>query len=200
MMLRNETPSKGEGMIASYYPWLLLAAGALGVALGVNRTLKHRKKESKLLQVVSFLAGALLLAAPVGMVLQAGKGPAVSGGSIMLMIGLGICLTARALKSIPIAFIIVAVTGTGLFWLLAQVKQVSFAGDVPTQAIALAIAILLVIVFGISFLVEKTIDLFLGFLGLGPVVLIVAAAALIQGFLIGLHITDHHGLLNLLGG
>jgi len=79
-------------------------------------------------------------------------------------------------------------------------KQVSFAGDVPTQAIALAIAILLVIVFGISFLVEKTIDLFLGLLGLGPVVLIVAAAALIQGFLIGLHVTDHHGLLNLLGG
>jgi hypothetical protein len=71
---------------------------------------------------------------------------------------------------------------------------------VPTQTIALAIAILLVIVFGVSFLVEKTIDLFLGLLVLGPVVLIVAAAALIQGLVIGLRITDHHGLLNLLGG
>jgi hypothetical protein len=71
---------------------------------------------------------------------------------------------------------------------------------VPTQTIALAMAILLVIVFGVSFLVEKTIDLFLGLLGLGPVVTIVAAVALIQGLLIGLRITDHHGLLNLLGG
>lgn len=83
------------------------------------------------------------------------------------------------------------------FWLLSQLKQVSFAGDVSTQTIALAMAILLVIVFGVSFLVEKTIDLFLG---LGPVVTIVAAVALIQGLLIGLRITDHHGLLNLLGG
>jgi len=185
-------------MIATYYPWLLLTTGALGVALGVNRTLKRSKEESKALKALSVVAGMLLLAAPIGMVLQAGKGPAVSGASVLLMLLLGICLVARALKSIPLAFIIVAVMGTGLFWLLSQVRQVSFAGDVPTQTIALAIAILLVIVFGVSFLVEKTIDLFLGLLGLGPVVLIVAAAALIQGLVIGLRITDHHGLLNLL--
>jgi hypothetical protein len=140
----------------------------------------------------------LLLAAPVGLVLQAGQGPPVSGVSILLMLALGICLTARALKSIPLAFIIVAVMGTGLFWLLSQLKQVSFAGDLPTSTIALAMAILLVLVFGISFLIEKTIDLFLGMLSLGPVVFIVAAAALVQGVLVGLHITDHHGLLNLM--
>lgn len=185
-------------MIATYGPWLLLVTGALGIALGVNRTLKRRSKESKLLQVVSFVAGVLLLAAPVGLVLQAGQGPPVSGVSILLMMALGICLTARALKSIPLAFIIVAVVGTGLFWLLSQVQQVSFAGDVPTHTIALAIAILLVVVFGISFLIEKTIDLFLGLLSLGPVVFIVAAAALVQGVLVGLRITDHYGLLNLL--
>jgi hypothetical protein len=185
-------------MIATYGPWLLLGTGALGVALGVDRTLKRRRQESRLLQVVSFLAGVLLLGAPIGLALQAGQGPPVSGVSILLMLALGICLTARALKSIPLAFLIVAVMGTGLFWLLSQVKQVSFAGDLPTQTITLAIAILLLVVFGISFLVEKTIDLFLGLLSLGPVVFIVAAAALIQGILVGLHITDHHGLLNLL--
>lgn len=64
------------------------------------------------------------------------------------MLGQGICLTGRALKNMPMAFIIVAVLGTGLFWLLSLVKQVSFAGDVPTHTIALAMAILLVIVFG----------------------------------------------------
>lgn len=185
-------------MIATFGPWLLLATGLLGVALGVNRTLKRRAQESKLLQVVSFLAGVVLLAAPVGLVLQAGQGPPVSGASILLMIALGICLTARALKGIPLAFIIVAVMGTGLFWLLSQVKQVSFAGNVPTQTIALGIAILLVLVFGVSFLIEKTIDLCLGLLSLGPVVFVVAAAALIQGVLVGLRITDYHGLLNLL--
>jgi hypothetical protein len=185
-------------MIATYGPWLLLATGVLGVVLGVDRTLKRRAQESKLLQVASFLAGATLLAAPVGLVLQAGQAPPISGVSILLMLALGICLTARALKSIPLAFIVVAIVGTGMFWLLVQFKQVSFAGDVPAPAIALAIATLLMLVFGISFLIEKTIDLVLGLLSLGPVVFIVGAAALIQGILIGLHITDHHGLLNLL--
>ena len=185
-------------MIASVAPWLLLATGALGVILGINRILKRRARESKALQAVSFLAGVLLLAAPVGLVLQAGKGPPVSGVSVLLMLALGICLTARGLKSIPLAFLIVAVVGTGLFWLLSQVKQVSFGGDVPTHAIALVMAILLLVVFGISFIVEKTIDLFLGLLSLGPIVVIVAAAALIQGLLVGLHITDYHGLLTLL--
>ncbi|MGE5257599.1 MAG: hypothetical protein ACM3KE_13055 [Hyphomicrobiales bacterium] len=186
-------------MIATYSPWLLLATGVLGVVLGVDRTLKRRTQESKLLQVAAFLAGVALLAAPVALVLQAGQGgPPVSGASVLLMLALGICFTARGLKSIPLAFIIVAVMGTGLFWLLSQLKQVSFAGDVPTHTIALAIAILLLLVFGISFLIEKTIDLVLGLLSLGPVVFIVGAAALIQGVLVGLHITDHHGLLNLL--
>ena len=104
------------------------------------------------------------------------------------------------MKKLPIAFIIVAVMGTGLFWLFSYLKQFSFAGDVPTQTVALVIAVLILVVFGISFVIEKTIDLFLGLLSLGPVVFIVAGVALIQGLLTGLHITDHHGLLNLLKG
>ena len=187
-------------MIATYIPWLLLASGAIGIALGVNRTLKRKEKESKLLQVISFLVGAILLAAPVALVLQGGKGSEVSGISILLVLLLGICLMSRALKSLPIAFIIVAVMGTGLFWLFSYFKQFSFAGDIPTQTIALVITVLLLAVFGISFFIEKTIDLFLGLLGLGLIVFIVAAAAFLQGLLIGLHITDHHGLLNLLRG
>jgi hypothetical protein len=187
-------------MIYTLFPWLLLATGALGVALGLNRALKSRANESKVLQVIAFLSGALLLAAPVGMVLQSGKGPAVSGVSILLALLLGICLIGRGLKNVPIAFIIVAVAATGLFWLLSVVKDFSFAGNVPTQGIALAIAVVLIIVFGISFFIEKSIDLFLAILSMGPVVFIVAAAALIQGLLVGLHITDRHGLLNLLGG
>ena len=187
-------------MLATYVPWLLSASGLLGVVLGVNRTLKRREKENKFLQVISFLAGAVLFAAPVAMVLYGGHSSEVSGGSILLMLLLAICLVGRALKKLPIAFIIVAVMGTGLFWLFSYLKQFSFAGDVPTQTVALVIAVLILVVFGISFVIEKTIDLFLGLLSLGPVVFIVAGVALIQGLLTGLHITDHHGLLNLLKG
>lgn len=188
-------------MIATFIPWILLATGALGMALGVNRTLQRRENQSKLLQVLSFAAGAVLLAAPVGMVLQRAKGPPVSGVSILLLLLLGICLMARALKGLPIAFICVAVLGTGLFWLFSHFKHLSFLiGDVSTQSIALAIAVLLLVVFGASFFIEKTVDLFLGLLGIGVVVFVVAAAAFIQGLLVGLHITDHYGLWNLLGG
>jgi hypothetical protein len=195
-----EVNGLGEPMIATYIPWLLLASGAIGIALGVNRTLKRKENESKLLQVISFLVGAILLAAPVALVLQGGKGSEMSGISILLVLLLGLCLMSRALKSLPIAFIIVAVMGTGLFWLFSYFKQFSFAGDIPTQTIALVITVLLLAVFGISFFIEKTIDLFLGLLALGPIVSIVAAAAFLQGLLVGLHITDHHGLLNLLKG
>jgi hypothetical protein len=187
-------------MLATYIPWLLSASGVLGVVLGFNRTLKRRENESKLLQVTSFLVGAVLFVVPVAMVLQGGQGSEVSGVSILLILLLAICLVARALKNLPIAFFVVAVLGTGLFWLFSYIKQFSFAGDVPTQTIALFIAVLILVVFGISFIIEKTIDLFLGLLGLGPVVFIVAAVALIQGLLTGLHITNHHGLLNLLRG
>ncbi len=188
-------------MIATLIPWLLLGTGALGIALGANRTLNRRENQSRLLQVLSFLGGAVLLAAPVGMVLQSGKGPPVSGVSILLMLALAICLMARALRNLPIAFILVIVTGTGMFWLFSYFKHLSFLiGDVSTQSIALVIAVLLLIVFGVSFFIEKTVDLFLGLLGVGVVIFVVAAVAFIQGLFVGLHITDHHGLLNLLSG
>lgn len=186
--------------MATYIPWLLIVSGALGVVLGVNRTLKRIENESKLLQVIAFLVGIVLFAAPVALVLQGKQSAEVSGASILLMLLLAICLVARALKDLPLAFIIVAVSGTGLFWLFSSLKPFDLAGDVHTQTIALGISILLLVVFGISFVVEKIFDLFLGFLGLGPIVFIVAAVALIQGLLTGLHITDHNGLLNLLKG
>ena len=187
-------------MLATYIPWLLFVSGALGVVLGVNRTLKRRENESKLLQVISFLVGAVLFAAPVAMVLQGKQSAEVSAVSILLMLLLAICLVARALKDLPLAFIIVAVLGTALFWLFSSLKPFKFAGDISPQTIALGISVLILIVFGISFVVETIFDLFLGFLGLGPIVFIVAAVALVQGLLTGLHITDHNGLLNLLKG
>ena len=102
--------------------------------------------------------------------------------------------------STVISCVPVAVAATGLFWLLSYFRHFSFAGDVPTQPLVLGMAVLLLVIFGISFFVEKTIDIFLGLISIGLVVFVVAAAAFLQGFLVGLHITDHHGLLNLLGG
>ena len=187
-------------MIATYIPWLLIVSGALGVVLGVNRTLKRVENESKLLQVISFLAGVVLFAAPVAMVIQGKQSVEVSAISILLMLLLAVCLVARALKDLPLAFIVVAVLGTALFWLFASLKPFKFAGDISPQTIALGISVLILVVFGISFVVEKIFDLFLGFLGLGPIVFIVAVVALVQGLLTGLHFTNHNGLLNLLKG
>jgi hypothetical protein len=187
-------------MIATYIPWLLLFSGVLGVILGVNRTLKQREKESKLLQMIAFLVGLILLAVPVLMVLQSNQRSNVSGTSILLMLLLAVCLLARALKDLPLAFIVIAALGTGLFWLFACLRQFNFADDIPANTIALLISALILVAFGASFVIEKTIDLFLGFLSLGLIVFIVAAVAIIQGFLTGFQITDQNGLLNILGG
>jgi len=121
-------------MLMTSFPWLLVTFGLLGVVLGVDRTLKRRENESKLLQVIAFLAGLVLFAIPVVMVLQGGQGIEISGLSILLILLLAICLVGRALKRLPLAFVIVTVMGTGLFWMTSVLKQVSFAGDIPSEA------------------------------------------------------------------
>ena len=73
-------------MVAAYIPWLLFFSGALGVALGVNRTLKRVENESKPLQVIAFLVGIVLFASPVAMVLQGKQNSSVSGLSILLVL------------------------------------------------------------------------------------------------------------------
>ena len=84
--------------VAMRYALVLVLCGLLGVALGINRTIKRREKESLLLQVLSALAGVVVLVMPLIMVLQINQRGVYTAATVLLMIVFSLCLLARPLK------------------------------------------------------------------------------------------------------
>jgi len=97
--------------LAMRYALVLVLCGLLGVALGINRTIKRREKESLVLQVLSAIGGILVLAMLPVMVLQINQKRVYTNATLLLMIVFALCLLARPLKKIPIAFSVVTAAG-----------------------------------------------------------------------------------------
>jgi hypothetical protein len=190
---------KGKGMpvlhtVATHYGLVLVPCGLLGVALGINRTIKRREKESLVLQVLSALGGMVMLAMPPAMVLQINQQGVYTAATVLLMIVFSLCLLARPLKKIPVAFIVVAAAGVGLLWVAMKLRGTSLGGNISIELVIVAIIVLLAVLFVLSFMVETIVDAVLSALGWGAVVTIVSAVALIHGALIAFRITGPQGL------
>ena len=184
--------------LVSGYPWLVLAVGALGLALGVDRTFKRRNNESRLLRVLALVGGMVMLALPTVVVLGAADGSRIAPISLLIMLLLGLCLLARVLKAVPITFLVVGAVGIGLLILALQLKDTELGGRLPMTAVAVVMLLVLGGVFAASFLVEAALDTFLACLGWGPVVAVVGAIAALQGLLIAAGITGPAGLMEYL--
>lgn len=180
--------------VAKSYAWVIVLTGLLGAVLGIDRTFKSREKESKVLQVLSFFAGLLMLGFPIVMLVKVGHSVTYSNYTILIMFVLGLSLIARPLQRIPIAYLIVALLGLGMFFIILQSKDVSLAEDIPIGIWAVAILILLVLVFILSFLFEKIVDTLLAIMGWGPLVTIFSLAALAQGVVIGTGLSNKYGI------
>lgn len=181
--------------VAQSYAWVIVLIGLLGAALGIDRTFKSREEESKVLQVLSFFAGLLMLGFPIVMLLKVGDSVTYSNYTILIMFILGLCLIARPLQRIPIAYLIVALLGVGLFFIILQSRDISLAEDIPIGIWAAAILIVLVLVFILSFLFEKIVDTLLSIMGWGPLVTIFSLTALAQGVVIGTGLSNKYGIL-----
>ena len=184
--------------VAMRYALVLVLCGLLGVALGINRTLKRREKENLLLQVLSALGGLVVLVMPLVMVLEINEKGVYTAATMLLMIVLSLCLLARPLKKIPIAFIVVTAAGVGLLWVAMKFRGTTLGGDIPIELGIAGIIVLLAVLFVLSFMVETVVDAVLSALGWGAVVTIVSAFALIHGALIAFGITGPEGLQVLL--
>ena len=180
--------------VAMRYAFVLVLCGVLGVALGINRTLKRREKESMLLQVLSALGGVVVLVTPVVMVSQIHQKGGYTAATLLLMIVFSLCLLARPLKKIPIAFIVVAAAGVGLLWAAMKFRGTSLGGGISIELVIAGIIAVLAVLFVLSFMVETFVDAVLSALGWGAVVTVVSAVAVIHGALIASRITGPEGL------
>ena len=180
--------------VAMRYALVLVLCGLLGVALGINRTIKRREKESLVLQGLSAVGGILVLIMPPVMVLQINQKGVYTAATVLLMIVFSLCLLARPLKKIPLAFIVVTAAGVGLLWVTMKLRGTTLGGSISIELAILTIIVLLAGLFVLSFMLEAFVDAVLSALGVGPVVTIVSAIALIHGALIAIGITGPEGL------
>jgi len=181
-------------IVAVRYALVLVLCGLLGVALGINRTMKRREKENLLLQMLSALGGIVVLGMPLVMVLQINQKGVYTAATVLLMIVFSLCLLARPLKKIPIAFIVVTAAGVGLLWVAMKFRGTTLGGSISMELGIVAVIVILAVLFVLSFMVETFVDAVLSALGWGAVVTIVSAVALVHGTLIATRITGPEGL------
>lgn len=180
--------------LAMHYAWVLVLCGALGLALGIDRTVKRRQRESLVLQLLSAVGGLVMLAMPTVMVLYVKPKGAYTDATLLLLIAVSLCLLARPLKAIPIAFTVVTAAGAGLLWGAMRLRGTALGERIPMEFVVGAIIVLLAALFILCFAFEAAVDTVLTVLGLGVVVAIVSAIALVHGGLIASAVTGPEGL------
>ncbi len=184
--------------LVAQYAWVLALCGLLGVALGIDRTVKRRENESLVLQLLSAVGGLAVLAMPTLMVLHIAPKGVYTAATLLLMIALSLCLLARPLKAIPIAFTVVTAAGVCLLWGAMRLRGTAFGGRISMEVIVVAILAILVVLLVLCFALEAAVDAVLTVLGLGLVVTLVSALAAIHGVLIANGVTGPEGLQHFL--
>lgn len=185
--------------LAMHYAWVLVLCGVLGVALGIDRTVKRRENESFILQLLSAVGGLVVLAMPTVMVLHIKSKGVYTAATLLLMIVLSLCLLARPLKKIPITFTVVTAAGVCLLWGALRLRGTALGERISMEFVVVAIIAILAALFILCFAFEAAVDTVLTVLGLGLAITLVSAIALIHGALIANGVTGPEGLQHYLG-
>jgi len=135
-----------------------------------------------------------VLATPTVMVLHIKPKGAYTAATLLLMIVLSLCLLARPLKKVPIAFITVTAAGVCLLWAALKLRGTPLRGRIPIEFVIGATIVVLAALFVLAFAFEAFVDTVLSVVGLGLVVTIVSTIALIHGALIAKGVTGPEGL------
>ena len=179
--------------IVGGYPWIMLLVGLLGLAVGIDRTLKSRIKESGFLKALGLVGGIVMLALPILIMVRGAAVERITPLTLALMFLLGFCLTSRAMRRVPITFLIVAAASIGLFLLALQLQSSELGAKLPITIVAIVFLAVLGGVFAASLVFETALDGFLAILGWGPLVTVIAGVAAAQGLLIGAGLTGVSG-------
>lgn len=185
--------------MASLHLWLILAAGCLGVVMGINRTIKTREHESRALQNLSAIVGVLLIGASIYAIVTSGGLTVRTSYTILLMLILGLSLSARQLGSIPIVAVVILILGLGGLYVFGHTGMPHNLHELlQTRSPKIMIISVVIVICGFVVLamttVEMLVHMVLNVLGQGIVVIVLSAISMIHAGLV-LFTGDGRGLL-----
>jgi hypothetical protein len=167
----------------------LLVVSLVGVLMGINRTMKTREHENGLLQSLAAGLGLLLMAVSIFALFQGNAAKTHLGYTVLIMMILGLSLCGRQLERIHFTLVFALVAGLGIVWAIGHFGMPrSGAALMQKENISNLLIAGGVIVLGaaimIIFTIEKIIDLFLGIVGLGPIVILLSGIGLAHAIII----------------
>ncbi|MGC1455303.1 MAG: hypothetical protein WA946_08985 [Nitrospirota bacterium] len=185
--------------MASLHLWLILAAGCLGVVMGINRTIKTREHESSTLQNLSAIVGVLLIGASIYAIVTSGGLTVRTSYTVLLMLILGLSLSARQLGSIPIVAVVILILGLGGLYVFGHTGMPHNLHELlQTRSPKIMIISVVIVMCGFVVLamttVEMLVHMVLNVLGQGIVVIVLSAISMIHAGLV-LFTGDGRGLL-----
>ncbi len=175
---------------------IILVAGLIGLAYGVNKFMKSRRHESSFLKFLALATSIVIgivniIAIYEGYVDTVEPDVVVHWLTVVLIFLAGMSMLADPLKETPLAAMISMITLgalAGLLLLFADLEggtsDIDLFGIIlPLWVVILGIVIIVGIVFVASFFTEFTVDKILQLISWSPVVIVFNALLLLQGIL-----------------
>lgn len=178
-----------SGNTSVLHIWILLAVSLTGVLMGINRTMKTREHESGLLQSLAAVMGLFMMALSVFALLQGGAARVSSEYTALISMILGLSLCARPLEKKHVTLVFALVVGLGIVWAIGHfgipgsVTELLQKENIRYLVIAAGVVVFGAILLTV-FTIEKFVDLFLGLLGLGPIVILLSCIGLSHAVII----------------
>jgi hypothetical protein len=186
--------------MASLHLWLTLAAGCLGVVMGINRTIETRERENRTLQALSAVSGVLLIGASLYAIYTSGDLTSRTSHAIPFMMILGLSLSARQLDRIPVVAGFILILGLGGLYVFVvhggmqqSLHELLQMRNPKILIISVVIVICGFVVLAMT-IMEMLVHMVLNALGKGIVVTVVSAVSAIHAGLV-LFTGDGRGLL-----
>ncbi|MHA1993625.1 MAG: hypothetical protein ACW97Z_03725 [Candidatus Hodarchaeales archaeon] len=175
---------------------IVLVAGLIGVAYGINKFMKSKRHESGFLKFIALATSIVIgivniIAIYEGYVDTVAPDVVVHWLTIVLIFLAGMSMLADPLKETPLAAMISMITLgalTGLLLLFAELEgglsNIDLFGiTIPLWLLILGIVVIVGIVFVASFFTEFTVDRILQLISWSPIIIVFSALLLLQGLL-----------------
>ena len=206
-----------EEILDLLLPIIVIIAGIIGLAYGINKLLKSKDDESAILKYLalgtSIVIGLVNLWAIYEWALDDLLFPdspevtMVHWLTVLLIFLAGSSMLAEPLKDTPIAAVVAVIAFgalAGIFLFYADFSggfsdPKVFAFDIPLWIVILLIVIIVGLLFVITWFTEFTIDRVLQLISWAPVVIIFCGLLTIQGLLLFLLPSDPGGIWAFIG-
>ena len=178
---------------------IVIVAGLIGVAYGINKFMKSQRHESGFLKFLALATSIVIgivniIAIYEGFIDAVEPHVVVSWLTVVLIFLAGMSMLADPLKETPLAAMISMVTLgalAGLLLLFAELDPDNtskssidlFGIVIPLWLVILGIVVIVGIVFVASFFTEFTVDRILQLISWRPIIIVFSALLFIQGLL-----------------